>query len=506
MRFNLKSRKQKGDTRNHEGATAFLMTPELELYAAVATASLSDKFYEKADTRLARIRDLMTKVDPVFAAKLAVYAREKMYLRSIPVVMAVELAKVHKGDLLVSRLVERVVQRVDEIPEMLAYYQMTNERKGLKKLNKLSKQLQKGLGAAFNKFDEYQFAKYNRDAEIKLKDALFLVHPKPKSEVQQTIFDKIVSDSLEKPMTWEVQMSQTGQQKFDSAEDKEKAMANTWEQMIDSKKMGYMAMLRNLRNFLEREISDEHLARVAERLSDRRQVQRSRQFPFRFLAAYRELSKVGKFGSSGLMEALEKAIKASIENVKGFDSDTRVLIACDMSGSMQRSISGQSTIMTYDVALVLGMLLQSKCRKVITGIFGNTWKKIQLPQANILQNADGLGRRLGEVGHSTNGYLIIKDLIETKTVMDKVMIFSDMQLWDSAWGTEQISAYWDKYKQIAPGAKLYLFDLAGYGQAPLNIKRSDVFMIAGWSDKVFDVMESIERGEDALTEVRKVEI
>lgn len=505
MRFNLKV-KNKDVIQNYEGEKAFVMTAELELYAAVVTTTLDDKFYEKADARVDRIRDLMKKVDPLFAAKLAVYAREKMYLRTVPLVMAVELAKMHNGDNLVSRLVSRVVQRADEIPELLAYYQIANQRNGMKKLNKLSRQLQKGLALAFNKFDEYQFAKYNRDGTVKMRDALFLVHPKPKSEGQQAIFDKIVSDTLEKAFTWEVQLSEAGQKNFESEEEKLEAFGQKWEEMIDSGKMGYMAMLRNLRNILEKNVSNAHLDKVAARLGDPIQVKRSKQFPFRFLSAYRELRKTGKFGSSNLMAALEKAIKASVDNIKGFDRDTRVMIATDMSGSMGSTLSTNSTIHMYDVALVLAMLLQSKCQMVITGIFGDTWKRIQLPTGNVLQNADELARRNGEVGHSTNGYLVLKDLIQTKTILDKVMIFSDMQLWNSGYGNEHIAKLWPEYRKMAPNARLYLFDLAGYGQAPLRVERDGVFFIAGWSEKVFETMENIENGAKALDEVFKMEI
>lgn len=176
MRFNfLASRKQQ--TVNHEGALAWKMGPVAELYAAVVTASLSDTFYEPTDKRLERIRTLIRLNDPLFVAKLAVYARTQMHLRSVPLVLVVELAKLHKGDSLVSRTVAAVVQRADEITELLAYYQMSNSLSGTKKLNRLSKQLQKGLALTFAKFDEYQFAKYNRDTAVKLREALFLVHP-----------------------------------------------------------------------------------------------------------------------------------------------------------------------------------------------------------------------------------------------------------------------------------------------------------------------------------------
>jgi hypothetical protein len=69
-----------------------------------------------------------------------------------------------------------------------------------------------------------------------------------------------------------------------------------------------------------------------------------------------------------------------------------------------------------------------------------------------------------------------------------------------------IAAEWKKYKAIAPNAKLYLFDLAGYGNTPLNTEDNDVFMMAGWSDKVFDVLNAIENGSNAVAEVEKIEL
>ena len=92
MRFNLPFRKSQPDTVNHAGAAAFTLPPALELYAAVATTALADQFYETADTRRARLRELVAQCEPRFVAQLAVYARERMHLRSVPLVLAVELA------------------------------------------------------------------------------------------------------------------------------------------------------------------------------------------------------------------------------------------------------------------------------------------------------------------------------------------------------------------------------------------------------------------------------
>ncbi|MEO1711955.1 MAG: TROVE domain-containing protein [Bacteroidota bacterium] len=505
MRFN-KISKNHQKIRNYEGGEAYQLDQALELYSLVVTSSLSDTFYEKGSDRLARLRDLIRKNDPLFVAKLAVYAREKMYLRSVPLVLAVELAQVHNGDHLISKLVSRIVQRADEITELLAYYQLANQRSGAKKLNRLSKQIQRGLSLAFNKFDEYQFAKYNRQTEIKMRDALFLVHPKAKDDDQQAIFDKIVNDRLEVPYTWEVELSALGQQAFENEAARKAAIRQKWEELVESGKLGYMALMRNLRNILQADLGAGYMKAIAERLGNARQVARSRQLPFRFMAAYQEVKKVHSVYTSLIMSALEKAVQASVVNLKGFDENTKVLIACDTSGSMCAPISQRSVIQRYDIGLVLGMLLQSRSQAVASGIFGDRWKVIQLPKDSILANTDTLRRHMGEVGYSTNGYLVIRDLIKRRVKMDKVMLFTDMQLWDSRNVGGSLSKEWQKYKQMAPEAKLYIFDLAGYGQAPLRLASPDVYLIAGWSDKVFEVMEALEKGQSSLSQIKELSL
>lgn len=490
---------------NHEGAPAFALTKELELYTAVATAGLSDQFYEKESDKLQRIIKLIAKNDAAFVAKLAVYVREQMYLRSIPLVLTVELAKLHSGDDLVLKLTSRVVQRADEITELLAYYAVANQRADVKQLNKLSKQLQKGLAEAFNKFDEYQFAKYNREAKVKLRDALFLVHPKAKDDAQQALFNKIAKDGLQAPYIWEVELSALGQQKFDSVELKKEAFKAKWEELIFSNKIGYMAVLRNLRNILETEVSKEALDKVCNYLRNEQAVKRSKQLPFRFLSAYRELKELKNGRVSKVLDALEDAVVYSAANIAGYDESTKVVIAADVSGSMQKAISAKSKVQNFDIGLMLAMLLQSRCDNVITGMFGDTWKVINVPKKNILANVMEFHRREGEVGYATNGYLVIQDLIQRKKVVDKIMVFTDCQLWNSH-GSDQMVDVWKRYKKLAPAAKLYLFDLAGYGNTPLNVLRDDVFLIAGWSDKVFDVLAAIEKGSDALKMINSIEL
>lgn len=501
--------KEKGTVMNHEGAKAYAMTPEMELYTAVVTCALSDKFYESKDGRMERIAGLIRQVDPEFVAKLAVYTRTQMNLRSIPLFLIVELAKIHNGDSLVKRTIEKCVLRADEIMELLMCYQLRNsDGKSIKKLGKLSRQVQEGLKSAFNRFDEYQFAKYNRNnLEVKLKDALFLVHPKASSPEQQAIFDKIVSDSLETPYTWETELSAIGQQSFENDEQRTKAKRECWKKLLTSGKLGYMALLRNLRNLIEVGMDMEMLKIVNDRISSREEVIKSRQLPFRFYSAYRELSCIERPEVQVILAALEKAAAYSAENICGFNEDTPVFIACDVSGSMHTPISQKSSVMNYDVGILLASILRSKCKSVVTGLFGDTWLPTTGgPTCGALENTINMHRHANKVGFATNGHLAINWLIEQGIKADKLMFFTDMQMWDSRGDGGHLEKSWKAYKQLNPDAKLYLFDLNGYGQSPVRLIGNDVTLIAGWSDKIFDVLSAVENGEDVLAQIQKVEI
>lgn len=507
MNWNSKLKEQMTVT-NHEGAKAYAMTPELELYTAVVSASLSDLHYEQQDKRAERIANLVSKVSPEFVARLAVYTRTEMHLRSIPLLLLVELAKIHNGDDLVARAVEKTVLRADEIMELLMCYQWRNPSTNpRKKLGKLSRQIQNGLQRAFNRFDEYQFAKYDRDnLEVKLRDALFLVHPKAKDEQQQALFDKIVNRQLQTPYTWETELSALGQQSFESDAEKLLAFRKKWEELILSGKVGYMALMRNLRNMLQAKVSFPEIQHVIDRLSNAEQVAKSKQLPFRFLSAYREIEKINSTCTSALMSALEEAVRHSANNIVGFDDNTRVLLASDVSGSMWTPVSKNSTVRFYDIGLMLSMLLKNRCKQVIAGIFGNEWLAVNLPADNILMATQQLNKLEGKVGYSTNGYKVIDWLIKQKQVMDKVMMFTDLQMWDSTGRNATFENSWKNYKKLAPNAKLYLFDLAGYGQLPLKLIKPDVYLIAGWSDRVFDVLSAIDQGDDAIGVINKVDI
>jgi len=495
--------KKRNIVKNHEDQESYSMSPALELYALVCTCIMSDKFYQSSKQEQNRLKKLLTEVPHEFIAKLAVYAREEMYLRSIPLVLAVELSKLHKGDSLVSKLVERVIQRADEITEVLAYYQTSNNRKDTKKLNKLSKQLQKGVSKSFHKFNEYQFSKYNRDSAVKLRDALFITHPKPKSTEEEVLFKKIAEDTLEVPYTWEVELSKLGQEKFETPEDKTKAFTAKWEELIDSNKVGYMAMLRNLRNILEAKVSAGHITKVCNFISDETQVKKSKQLPFRFYSAYKMLKSIT--GSNKILKAVSKALDISSQNVP--DMNGRILTAIDLSGSMSSPISEKSTVSMMEVGAVLGSMFLSKPEDNIVSGFGTDFQVISCFQTDsILTNVDKIIST--HVGHSTNGYKVIKYALGNNINIDTFILFSDMQTYnDSYYSDTSVKNEFSKYKKaVNPNARIICFDVAGYGTTPVNTKNKDVVLISGWSDKVFTMLSAIEKGSNVLDEINKIEL
>jgi hypothetical protein len=289
-------------------------------------------------------------------------------------------------------------------------------------------------------------------------------------------------------------------------EEKDEHMAATWEQLIEEGKMGYMALLRNLRNLLDRNVSKSVLDKAMGQLTNPKAVARSRQFPFRFLAAYNEVEGHASPQAAIIMEALEEAVKLAAANVPGFSRDTSLLIANDVSGSMSGTISPRSTIRTSEVGLMLGLMLREHCKAVTTCIFADNCEVVNIPQGNILGGSKVIQSH--NIGGGTNGWKVLEKMNNLKQQFDKVMVFTDCEMWDNEGngGGHEFRTEWHKYKKKYPASKLYLFNVQGYGTTPLSIHEKDVYYIAGWSEKVFDVMEAIDNGSSAVAEIRKIEV
>jgi len=496
-------------TLNYEGALAFKLDALTDLYIRSASTLVGEpKYYESAkdaDSELLKSIHKALEIDPEFVLQLAVYCREKLYLRSVPLMLLAEFANSKSVGKVPNarKYVSRVIQRADELTELIAY--QFNRNKIIPRAKaKLPMMIKYGISDAFSKFDEYQFSKYNREGTVKLRDALFLTHPKPATPERQLLYDKITQDTLTIAETWEV-MRSTGKM--------------TWHDVVnqifnkDGKVFNYMAQLRNLRNCLQdNTVTQADILLLCKMLSDNNAVLHSKQFPFRFLSAYREAQKIVHPLTPQVLDALEMAVSYSIENVPKLEGTT--LIASDVSGSMNSPISKNSTVERWDIGIVLGMMAHRFCQQSITGIFGTEWKAVPLAKysTGLLTNSMKLRSISNDVGWSTNGHKVIEYLINSNLQVDRIMIFTDCQMWDSS-GSFSLNFYdrtfaetFIKYQRKYPNVKLYCFDLSGYGNIMIPQNTKNVCLIGGWSDKVFDFVKAFEEtgNNTVLKEIKAI--
>ena len=234
----------------HEGGKGFKRDPRNEIYSLVVTSFLSgDSFYEKQDERLQRMRSLISEVLSMkngreFLAGLAVYARNQMNMRSAPTMLSTELfvSKVEGAE----KVAEQIWLRGDEHLEALAYLKGTETKRPKRLLKAIAKRL-----LTFNAYRAVKYACSNKS--FTQRDALRLAHPTPKNAAQSALF-KYMSQGWDK-------LSDTEKLLLPEIAKMKQGNAITWEQQISTKgstkdnweaiipQMGYMALLRNLRNF-----------------------------------------------------------------------------------------------------------------------------------------------------------------------------------------------------------------------------------------------------------------
>lgn len=473
-RFNQKTIGTK--TVNLAGGQAYSQTPELELISILLTSFANDQFYREANDTFNQLKELIKLCDKKFVAKAAIYARTQFGMRSITHVLASELAKyISKSDW-AKEFYNRIVYRPDDMTEILSYHTSKN--------GKIPNSIKKGFAKAFDKFDKYQIAKYRcENKEFKLIDVVNLVHPKP-IESNKEALKLLVKGELKSFDTWETELSKTGQI---ASNDEEKAelKKEVWVNLIESGKIGYFALLRNLRNIIEQ--APEIANKAMQLLMNENMIKKSLILPFRYITAFEEIEKLnaGRVVRDVLM-TLNKAVDISIANVPKFDGDT--LVVLDVSGSM----SGKPAVIG---SLFSAVLVKSNNADFM--VFSDNAKYVNVSPmdstitiANTIRFASG-GTNFQAIFNTAN------------KKYDRVIILSDMQGWI---GYHTPVNEFNQYKsRIGANPFIYSFDLNSYGS--MQFPEKNVFCLAGFSEKIFDIMKLLEQDRNALiNEINKVDI
>jgi len=467
-------------TTNYEGGLAFLTDPETELYLRSCVTLFEPKYYTGSGQQLQEMKALIHKCDPEFVLKLAYYIRTKMYIRSAPIVLLAEASTMYfenpdEEKSMVREYTPRIIQRADEITELVAYW-INEIGEGSKK--NFPNALKKGISDAMNKFDAYAYGKYNRKTAVTLKDVIQIVHPKPNTKEQSELYRKILDGELESPDTWEVKISTEG------------ASADTWNEI--STKMGIMALIRNIRNF-EKHEATQAIERVKEVLRNEEQVRNSKQLPFRWFSASKHTRDVV------VRDLLYQAMETSVQDLERLPGKTAILV--DNSGSMHMSLSQRSMVRYIDACGILSAIAHQICDESMVIPFGTEARQIFLSaHDSILTKANQLINT--NVGHATFAYRAFEVINNSNFVPDRVILLSDMQCYEeTGWGiTVSVAEMWEKMRRENPNAMLYSIDMAGYGTSQVRQNEGAV-LLSGWSDRVFEFVSRFEKGQDAVSEI-----
>lgn len=394
----------------HGGSPAVgYLKPIQQLRRSVLSCLLfEDEYYEDGQTIADRIVDLAHKVSVDQLANLAIEARTEQNLRHVSLLLLTALAKIGRGDPRTSVTIAQVIQRADELSEFLALYWRNGK-------TPISKQVKKGLAAAFKKFDAYQLAKYDRAKEIRLRDVMFMVHPKPRQTEgiwhqidalnkpkykrgqvvrhDGSIYEQLVNGTLPTPDTWETNLS-------GGADKKE-----TFERLIREGNLGYLALLRNLRNMVDAGVNEKLI-------QDAILVRRGgadRVLPFRFVAAARACPRMEPY--------LDNSLQTTIAGLPPLEGTTAILV--DVSGSMDAPLSGKSDMRRVDAAATLASIINGNVR-----VFSFSNQIVECPPRRGMAGVDTIVRSQSHGGTELAGAV---RAINERVPCDRLIVITDEQ-------------------------------------------------------------------------------
>lgn len=518
----ITSAHQPGVTTTEDGP-GYVRDAKSELFLLAVTNMVGEQtFYEAATDRDRRFRDLthaVTREDPEWVAGFVPYLRGTMNMRSAAVVMAAEHVAARLTHGIEARTPARAVissacQRADEPAELLAYWISRHGRA-------VPKPIKRGIADALGRlYTPWAALKYDGKARAwRMGDVIELVHPKPSTPDRAALYrwlldvrhhpdnapidrDQLPMIALHRDLYNIPTEERHAALAMPHSADVLKAAGMTWEELsgwlggpMDSTaweavipSMGYMALLRNLRNFDQAGVNDTIAATVAAKLADPGEVARSRQFPFRFLSAYRAAP------SLRWAYPLEQALGHSVANIPAVAGRTLILV--DTSSSMYAPFSKDGTVRRWDAAATFGVALGQRCASADVVSFSSAQRfyadprghhTVQFPLRqgeSLLKSLDRWQRDGFFLGGGTD---TAGAVTQHYAGHDRVVVITD----------EQAAGPGDVFATVPWSVPTYTWNLAGYqvGHAESGVPHRHVF--GGLTDAAFVQIGLLESAQDA---------
>ncbi len=462
-------------TQNISGHPAYAMDDKTALAVMAMTSFYGeDKYYgDNTAQIMERARDLSSHGMGRYVAQTAVWARTKGNMRTVSHALMAVAAHECSGMSFVRPAVRAIASmRGDDGTEMLAAHDVLYGGG-----SKLPHALIRGVRDALERMGPYQIAKYQSKARAwKLRDTLRVTHPVPRDEATSAAMRACVEGTLAAPKGWETELSERGN------------TAEVWNELLSEHRLGFMAQLRNMRSIIS---SGADVRPVLRMLADGDAVRASRQLPFRFYSAWRELNSAG-LATTSVTRALDAAMQASCANADRLPGRTAILV--DSSGSMSMRLSDRSTVSYRDIAAVLAAMVTHISDDAWVCSFDSKAIVLSLTGGSVLADT----RIVPAAGGLTNMGIAFDCLLTSGFDADRVIVLSDNEV-NCSWKNNltTIQHKLDAYRaRVGHDVWCHAIDLAGYGTQQFIGPKVNV--MGGWSEQVLHFLSLAERGFGSL--------
>jgi hypothetical protein len=402
----------------------------------------------------------------------AVRLRNEENIRTTPQVILVRAAHHAKvrGTQLVRTYAPQIIRRADEPSVCLAYHVYRYGKDAA-----LPNSLKRALKTALESFKEYQLAKYRMESKgSKTVDVVNLVH------ANSPAINKLMKGELKvSDQTWEAIISKEG------------SNADAWKKALDV--MGHMAMLRNVRNLLQKGVDPALFTR--ELVAG---AENGKQLPFRYFSAYRAVEGIAP---PQVLDAIEECLMKSLKNLPTFNG--RVASLCDNSGSAcAATTSSLGTVAVNHIANLTGILTGMVADEGYVGVFGDSLKMVPVRKRSSvfdqLKEANKIGAGIG--GGTENGiWMFWEKAIRDKEHWDHVFVYSDMQaghgglyginplqyrpyMWHGTRNIDVAKLVNAYRRTVNPNVNVYLVQVAGYTDTIMPEFYNRTYILGGWGD------------------------
>jgi hypothetical protein len=518
-RYNTSTKRKPELVENHEGGMGYKLNPKHELISLMVGGDFKNTFYENLGDREKRFTDLidkLAKTDLEFLAKAMVYVRSVVGQRTVTHFGSTVLAKHLSGTDLGRRFYSKrnrrgnaggVIYRLDDILEIVACYMALNPSKPL------PNSMKKGFKHALEAADAYELAKYQAKGKgVSLVDVVNLVHPKPSAEMKET-FAKLMKGELKQFDTVENKNTEAGKVVADKVKSGEitkaeadvmlkEAKEDNYKELIETKKIGYLALLRNLRNILKNSNDTALIDNACRLLTDEVFIKKSLVFPHQIDLALEVLLDEFPTSNAGMRKmitALDKAYELSVPNLTELFTHGRTAVVFDTSASMTSETTylsgGTGRKASKSKVMDKATLIAATLAKGIGADVYHFASYCESVNFNPLDSIHTIKKTFmgltGRVGHGTE-FNSIFNMIGDK--YDRVFVISDMQ------GASYINT--SSYKDM----HIYSIQLNGYNTTMFK-PNSKLYGIYGYGSEIYELVKKVEINPNALIEeINKIEI